>query len=76
MISWFAVYCADLSWWLLQTMVLKLDGNSQHVAHVYSKVCRYGEKSVWYCYRSNQMPSSDQITDIVPYVRTYSYFLI
>ena len=28
-------------------------------------------KEKYYCSRSDQMPSIDQITEIVPYIRTY-----
>ena len=31
----------------------------------------FGEKYPICCSRSNQMPSTDQITEIAPYIRTY-----
>ena len=39
-----------------QTMVLILDGNTYHVAHVWKKIGIFGHGS-----RSNQMPDTDQI---------------
>ena len=47
-------------------MVLILDGNSEHVAHAREKKIQICD-----CSRSTQMPSTDQIKDIDPYVRTY-----
>ena len=44
-------------------MVLIVDGNSGHVEHARSKIGLFGGKKnqIWYCSRSNQMPSTDQI---------------
>ena len=51
-------------------MVLILDGNSEHVGHARRTVCLFGDKnSIRDCSRSNQMPETDQITDIAPYAR-------
>ena len=39
------------------TMVDRLDGNSEHVAHAWGKIYLYGKKySICDCSRSNQMP--------------------
>ena len=46
-------------------MVIILDGNSEHVAHAW-------KNQIYDCYRSNQIPLADQITEVSPYLRTYS----
>ena len=47
------------------TMVIILDGNSEHVAHAWRK-SHSGD-----CSRSNQPSLTDQKTEIDPYMRTY-----
>ena len=59
-------------------MVLILDGNSERVGHALRKIGLFGEKKsdLWLHSRSNQMPETDQITDIAPYVLTYFWVTI
>ena len=53
-------------------VVLILDGNSEHVAHVCEKIGLFGEKNlICACSKSNQMPYTDQITEIASSVHTY-----
>ena len=58
-------------------MVLISVGNSEHVAHAWRKIDLFGEKNP-NCdvSRSNQIPYSDQITEIDLYVRTYFWVTI
>ena len=52
---------------LVCVMVLLSYGNSDHVAHVWSKIGLFGENNpIWGCSRSQQMPWTDQITEITP----------
>ena len=46
-------------------MMLVLDGNSKHVAHVFRKI---GENQICDRYRVKQLPSTNQITEITPKV--------
>ena len=57
-------------------MVLTLDGHSEHVAQAWRKKGLFGEekKSDVVCSRSNQKPLKDRITEIAPYMRTFSEF--
>ena len=50
-----------------------LDGNSEHVAHAKGNFFFYRRKTnpIFDCSRSNQMPYTDQIIEIVPHVRTF-----
>ena len=49
-----------------------LDSKSKCFALALRKIGLFGEKkSTCNCYRSNQMPLADQITEIVPNVGTY-----
>ena len=48
-----------------------LDGNAKHVVHACRKIVLFGENPISDCSRYNQMPKTDQITEIIPYVRTY-----
>ena len=54
-------------------MVLLLDGNSEHVAHVGSKLVFFEEEKNYqicdFC-RFNQIPLKDQITEIISHVHT------
>ena len=49
------------------------DGNPEHVAH---RLVISDKKSDTDCYRSNQMPFTDQIREIVPYMCTYFWVTI
>ena len=63
-------------WFLLNlafsfTVVLKLYGNSEHVARMKQNSYFEEEKNpIRDCSRTNQMPWTDQITVIAPYLRT------
>ena len=49
------------------TVVLIVDGNSEHVAHARRKIDLSREKkTICDCSRSDQMPKTDQITEIAP----------
>ena len=49
-----------------------LDGNSEYVVLARRKmVCSEKKYMIGDCSLSNQMPQTDQITEIFPYVRTY-----
>ena len=54
-------------------MTLMLDGNSEHVAHAWKKIDLSGEKKIRFvtALNYNQMPYTDQITEIALYVRTH-----
>ena len=58
------------------TIVLILEGNSEHVAHAWRKICLIGflKNPICDCSQSNQMHQTDQITDFAPHVR--NYFLV
>ena len=57
----------------LGTMVVILDGNSEHVAPSWRKTDHFWDKEnpICDCSRSNQLPSTGQITETSPYVRTH-----
>ena len=58
-------------YFFFKIMVLILNGDSEHVAHTWRKVVFSGEKnSVCDSSRIDQMPLTDHIKDIAPYVRT------
>ena len=47
-------------------LVLKLDGNSEHVAYIWGKISLFGDKHLIHdCYHSMQMPYKDQIRKIM-----------
>ena len=49
-------------------IILILDGNSETVAHTRKRKSLFGEENMICEYsRSNPMPQTDQITDIVPF---------
>ena len=54
-------------------MVLILHGKSEHAEQEIRcfRMTRKSDVIICYCSRSNQMPYTDQITDIAPDVRTY-----
>ena len=52
-----------------RSMVLILDGNSEHMRTHEVKIGLFEEKNpIWGCFRSNQMPYTDQITEINSHV--------
>ena len=56
-------------------MELTLDSNSEHVAQE-NRSFRRKKNPIFDCYRFNQMPYINQITEIAPYVLTYFYVTI
>ena len=54
-------------WKYLSSMILILDGTSEHIAHAWRKKV-LKEKNPD-CPRSNQMPERDQMTEMIPYMR-------
>ena len=53
-------------------MVLILVGNAEQFTHACVKLIFFGKNPISDCFWSNQMPQTDHITDIAPYVHTYS----
>ena len=51
-------------------MKLIVDGNSEYAAHTLRKMFFWREKN--YYFRSNQMPFTDEITEMAPYLCYYS----
>ena len=53
-------------------LILILDGNSAHFAHVCREICFFFGKTnpIWDYSQSDQMPWTEKIADIAPYVRT------
>ena len=57
-------------------MVLILDGNTENFAHAQKKLGLFREKkSICDYSRSNQMPKTDQLTEIAPYVPIYFHVI-
>ena len=57
---------------LAPIMILRLDGNSEYVAHVRKKISLFRIKyQILDCCWSNEMPSTGQITEIAPHARIY-----
>ena len=52
-------------------MVLIPDGNSEYGAYAKRRIIREKNNPISDCSRSNQMPYTDQIIEIAPYLRTY-----
>ena len=58
----------------LQLIELMLDGNSEQVSHAQRKIGLFREEEknpICDCSLYHQMPCTDQITGIAPYMRNY-----
>ena len=59
-----ALFCPAYSWHVYDMV-------TQNMLRAHEEKKGVSEKKICDYYRSNRMPSSDQITDIAPYVRAY-----
>ena len=64
--------------YLYDSYITSYHGNSEHVAHVWRIMCLFWEKNVCdVCVDLfDQMPHTDQLTEIVLYLRVYLWVTI